>query len=385
MREFVLTDASLASRAGQFAWLEINTEEPRNGVYLETYAPDALPTFTIQDPKDGRVVLRFVGSMTVAQVHAFLDNGRIAVAGSGGRPSDAEAALRTADELYGTSRYAEAAEAYRQALGVAPAGWPVYGRAVESLLYAYQRTNAPDKALELAQTAIGRLAGTPSELAVAVGGLSSALDVKDEMVRAAAVTRFEGDVRRLLGALPAGVAADDVSGAYITLLEARKKAGDEAGARRVAGEWSAHLDAAAAKAETPGQRTVFDSHRLSAYLELAQPERALPMLQQSEKDFPEDYNPPARLAVAYKELGRWAEGLAAADRALARAYGPRKLRVFDSKADILKASGDVPGARRVLQEALVHARTLPAGQRPERWIAGIEKKLAALGAPAPAP
>jgi tetratricopeptide (TPR) repeat protein len=153
----------------------------------------------------------------------------------------------------------------------------------------------------------------------------------------------------------------------------------------VAQEWSAYLDAAAAKATTPGQRTVLDSHRLGAYHEHGQPERALPMLLQSEKDFPQDYNPPARLAAAYKELKRWPEALAAADRALARAYGPRKLRVFDGKAEILKASGDVAGAKRTLQEALAHARTLPAGQKPERWIAGIEKKLASLEAPPKAP
>ena len=45
------------------------------------------------------------------------------------------------------------------------------------------------------------------------------------------------------------------------------------------------------------------------YLELGQPERALPMLQASERDLPDDYNPPARLAVAYKAMKRWDEAI----------------------------------------------------------------------------
>ena len=49
------------------------------------------------------------------------------------------------------------------------------------------------------------------------------------------------------------------------------------------------------------------------------------MLQASERDLPDDYNPPARLATAYKAMRRWDEALAASDRALAKAYGPRKL------------------------------------------------------------
>ena len=40
------------------------------------------------------------------------------------------------------------------------------------------------------------------------------------------------------------------------------------------------------------------------------------MLEQSEKDFPKDYNPPARLALVYLRLKKYDEALAASDRAL---------------------------------------------------------------------
>ena len=52
------------------------------------------------------------------------------------------------------------------------------------------------------------------------------------------------------------------------------------------------------------------------------------MLEQSEKDFPNDYNPPARLALAYKAMKQYDEALAASDRALAKVYGPRKIAVL---------------------------------------------------------
>src|SRR5207244_2224511 len=127
-------------------------------------------------------------------------------------------------------------------------------------------------------------------------------------------------VQAALQSPPPGVAADDVSGAYIPLLEALKQGGDPAAASRTALLWSAYLDRAAAAATTPGQRAVFDSHRLSAYLEIGQPERAVPMLEASEKEFPDDYNPPARLAVAYQAMKDWPKALAASDRALVHAY-----------------------------------------------------------------
>ena len=137
-------------------------------------------------------------------------------------------------------------------------------------------------------------------------------------------------------------------------------------------------DGAAARAKTPEQRTVFDSHRLSAYRELGQPERAIPMLKASERDLPGDYNPPARLAVTYLSMKRWDEALAASDRALAKAYGPRKLGMYSTRADIFSGMEDRASARLTLKVAIAYASALPPEQRSESAIAGLRKKLAAL-------
>jgi tetratricopeptide (TPR) repeat protein len=99
------------------------------------------------------------------------------------------------------------------------------------------------------------------------------------------------------------------------------------------------------------------------------------MLAQSEHDFPEDYNPPARTATVYLAMGRYDEALGAVKRAIFRAYGPRKLLLLALLADVYEAKGDKASARGALQTALDFARAVPLVARyaklrdtlAERW------------------
>ena len=246
-------------------------------------------------------------------------------------------------------------------------------------MFALQSTGDDERAARLAAQAFPRLRRTPSAANVAASGLGSALELPAEHgARDSLIAVLEADTREVVYDRGTPLAADDRSAAYIALLEARAAAHDSLGALRVASEWAAFLEGEAARAKTPEARAVFDSHRLSAYLELDQPGRALPMLTASERDLPGDYNPPARLAIAYLAMHRWDEALAASDRALAKAYGPRRLRILDTRADIQVGRSDVPAARRTLKDAIRIAEALPAGQRSESSIAGLKKKLDAL-------
>jgi len=76
-------------------------------------------------------------------------------------------------------------------------------------------------------------------------------------------------------------------------------------------------------------------------------------------------------------MGKYDEALAAIDRALAKSYGPRRIGQFRTRADILVAKGDKEGARQTLQQAIEYAKSLPSGQRSEKTIASLEKKLSA--------
>ena len=378
MRAFVFTDESLTRHAGRFVWLEMDTEKKQNAALKQRLGVPALPTYFVMDPVSERVALRWVGGFTVAQLDRLLDDGVAAVSG-GPATGGPEAALARADRAYGESQDSVAVLAYRDALSQAPPGWPQYPRVVESLLFALDRTGDYAAEAELARRAYPRLKGTPSGANVAGSGLGAALSLPDSATwRGALIASFEAQVREVLADTALGIAADDRSGLYLTLLGARQDAKDEEGAKRVATEWSAFLDAVAACARTPEERTVFDSHRLSAYRELGQTERAIPMLEASERDLPGDYNPPARLATAYLWMKRWDEALAPSDRALAKVYGPRKLGVYSTRADIFSGKGDREAARRTLEEAIAYAEALPPGQRSENAIAGLRRKLEAL-------
>jgi tetratricopeptide (TPR) repeat protein len=382
MRAFVFTDESLKEQAGRFVWLAIDTEKEQNAAVQVKHPIDAWPTLLVVDPKDERVALRWVGGATVAQLTKILDDGRIAVkagAGAGGAGGDVEAAFARAERLYGQRDFAAAARGYQEALKLAPPGWARYPRAVESLLFALVKTDDCATSLEVARGALTRLRETPSVLTVAGTGLDCALQAPaTDPARADNIAFFEKAAREAVANPRLGAAADDRSGLHAVLLDARKDAKDEAGARKAAAEWAGFLEGEAARAKSPEGRAVFDSHRLSAYIEMGEPQRAIPMLEASERDFPTDYNPPARLAAAYKEMKRWDEALAATDRALARAYGPRTLRILGTRAEIQLARGDKEAARATLDKALKTAEGLPAGQRSERMIAAVRKRLDAL-------
>jgi tetratricopeptide (TPR) repeat protein len=102
------------------------------------------------------------------------------------------------------------------------------------------------------------------------------------------------------------------------------------------------------------------------------------MLESSEHDLPDDYNPPARLAVAYRAMKRWNDALAASDRALAKAYGPRTLGMYQVRTDIYLGMGDTLKARGTLEHALQVAEGFPPGQRSQRSIDALQQRLTAL-------
>jgi len=155
---------------------------------------------------------------------------------------------------------------------------------------------------------------------------------------------------------------------------ARQDAKDEAGAKAAADAWVTFLLSARARDTTADQRTASDGHLVSAALAAGEPERAVPALQASERDVPGDYNPPVRLAALYNAMKRYDDAQAAAKRSLAKAYGPRKLRVYSTLADAQIGAGDVAAARATLDEGIAYGEALPEGQKPTSLIAALTKK-----------
>jgi hypothetical protein len=373
MKAFVFTDKALQRYAGQFVWLSIDTEKEQNAPFLTKYPVQAWPSFFVLDSRQESVALRWVGGATVSQLEKLFADGRRAVRG---QERGAEEALARADRLYGEGKNAAAAQAYRDVLKRASPGWPRYARAVESLLFALQDTHDGKGCAKTALDAYPKLRETPSAANVAGSGLGCALSLKpDDPERAALVDELTRACREVIAHARSNVAADDISSVYQTLGQEREEARDEEGKKRILSDWAVFLEETAARAKTPEGRAAFDSHRLTVYLALNEPGKAIPMLEASESDFPDDYNPPARLAVAHKGLQRYDDALLASDRALAKAYGPRRILILSTRADIFAAKGDVASARRTVEEALRAAEAFPPGQRSETQIASLRKKL----------
>jgi tetratricopeptide (TPR) repeat protein len=373
MRAFVFTDRALERQAGRFVWLSVNTEKENNAAFLEKYPIEAYPTILVIDPESEQAVLRWIGSATVAQLEKLLDDGERAMLGKG---NEAETLLASADRLLGAGKKDEATAAFKEAVAKAPPSWGPRDRAVESLLGLLGRKETAQECVDLARAELPR-EKTQHFGNVAMSGLDCATSLEGE-AKEPAVAEFEAAVRSVIASPPAEMPADDVSGLYATLLGVRKELKDEAGAKQVASEWLAYLDGVAARAPTPEGRAVFDSGRLNAAIESGDPARAIPMLEQSEKDFPADYNPPARLAVALSAAGRYDEALSAADRAMKLVYGPRKIRVYITKAEILEKKGDKESAKSAIAEALVYAESLPKAQVSRRAVESLKNRLAKL-------
>lgn len=376
MAEYVFTDATLAPVVKDYVWLELDMEKQENAVFRRQFPVQAFPTYFVIDARNEKPLIRWVGGCSPERVLALLGEASLAYAG------ETPARLAEADALYAQGDNEAAIAAYEDVLATADPKAPYYPRAVESMLFALSMADSAERGYALAEQALPELRDEPCAGNVVAYGLDFAISLpEDHPDRPQRMADMEREALEIVNDRSLAMEADDRSGLYIALLGARDAVGDEKGYRMIAEQWAAFLDGAAAAAKSPKARAVFDSHRLSAYLELEQPEKAVPFLQQSEADLPDDYNPPARLAIAYKAMERWDEGIAAAERALAKPGmdGPRRLLVLNNLADLHEGKGDKAAARATVEAAIAHAEALPEGMKSQSRETALRKRLEGMG------
>ncbi len=335
MRATVFRDAALAKQAGRFVWLSIDTEDAKNAPFLERYPFQAVPTFDVIDGKSKAIAYQWIGAVDAGEL---------------------------------VRRFDEAEHAYRNP------GSSTQPSSPDAEVVALSMAN---KNVECADRALALLPGVENvgvKANVAGTGLDCALSMaEDAPNRKAAIDKLEAAVREAVHY--DGLLDDDRSGLYGTLVDARERQKDEAGAKAAAAQWMDWLDEQAKAAPSAEARAALDGYRVDASRRAGTPERALAPIQASQRDLPADYNPPARLAIVLREMGRYDEALRASDLALSKVYGPRTLTVLDARAKILEKKGDTAAMKTTLQEAVAFAATLPASQRPKGMIARIEKRL----------
>ncbi len=377
MREHVFNKSELGKHAARFVFLSIDTEKESSAPFLRKYPIDTWPTLFIVDSAKETVALSWLGSVNAEQFGRLLDDGERAVKVAAQPKGSAEQKLAQADRLFGEKKLPQAIAAYRAAFEAMKPGQPRNARTIESLLTALNQNKEYKSCVDLALAQAPQLPRGPSFVNALYLGLScqASADNKEPWKLDAGEQLFALGQE---GLKVEGILADDRSGLYEALVDFLVEKGDKKGSVELAKAWLEFLEAEAARAPTAAARAAFDPHRLNAALASGQPQRVVAALTKSEADLPEDYNPPARLAIAYRELGKLDEALAAADRAMKKVYGPRKIRVLETRASILARKGDLAGQKQALLEAVTCAKALPEGQRNPTTIARLEGQVGKL-------
>lgn len=371
----VLSDPALGRFSDHFVWLSLDVERAEAAPFLERFPQPAYPTLWILRP-DGTPILRWVGTLTVAQLSDLLTDALVVHSGAPAAPASAN--RLAAEAAASEGRLDDAIAAYRAALGQATDDWArrtPTANALGFLLHKAKRSAAClANAVSEAPRAPRDAAGLPD---LVIGGIGCATALSaEEPTRRAGLEVLVPLAESLAG--EDQLLNDDRSGLWMAVVDGHEALGDEAAKHRASLAWAAFLDAVAAAAATPRERVVYDSHRMVAYLAVGRGADALAALGRSEKDFPNDYNPPARRAYVLRELGRYDEALAAIERALSLVYGPRRLRVRMTEASIHQKMEDPAAARRALELALTEGEALPRTQRPARVLEAIRKQIAKL-------
>jgi thioredoxin-like negative regulator of GroEL/predicted negative regulator of RcsB-dependent stress response len=366
LKTYVLTDPSLAPLAKDFVWLSVDTEKEANAAWVQKYPHDALPTLWIVDPATETPLLKWAGTATAPELKALL------TASISNDPS--MAAFIRGNHALAAGDTKLALKEHEAALDAAKPGSENYPRVAEAMVTELSLSKDNDGCAQLASIVAPVMPPGTSRASVLVAGLGCAREAKNAKARDALLALAEHDATER----DASILPDDRSAIYEELVATSKDLGNEASAKKIAQDWATYLEAEAKKAATKDARTALDPWRVAAYIATGEPAKALPVLEESARDFPQDYNPHARLGRVYLVLGRVDEAAKSADRAIALVYGPRAMRVYELRADIAKAKGDKAAEIRALEEALAKSEhaNLTQGQRGVREK--LVKRLAAL-------
>jgi tetratricopeptide (TPR) repeat protein len=377
MQRFVFPDPGLRPVKDAVVWLAIDSENPKNNAFLDRFPLDAWPTFLVIDSREERVVGRWIGAASVNDFRAFVHEG--ARAAGSEKHDAATAALHKGYEARAKGDFAAAAEAYRKAIELTRKDDPARPERLVLLSMALLRAKTPEAARECVQLALREMdrAGDTSiatDFLATADGCAQRLPAGDPQVAQLRERSIER-LKWLLARAGTPLSADDRSDAQSSLKDLLDAAGRHEEAVQVMRARAKLLEEAAANAPDATLASTFDAHRTETYLYLKEPQKAEQLLSQREKQMPDDYNPPARLARVLLEEGKLPEAEAAVDRALAKmTRGQRRIGVLGLKARILEKQGKPTAA--VVQEQLEVFRELPKTQRSPEQEAQLQKKLA---------
>jgi thioredoxin-like negative regulator of GroEL len=379
MRSFVLTAEQLAPVRDRVVFAALDTERAANAPALARLPIGAWPTFYVL-AGDGRVHGRWVGAASAEEMVQFVESALRSVASQDAAPDSALARRVAGDRAMAHDDFAQASAAYSAALAAPELTASERPAVLVGLVNAlYQLDDGACAALGVAELAHAGDTASASDFAARVLQCAEALPA-DDARRRQARDAARAVLTRLCEQGSPSLSADDRGDACGTLAGLLDALGEPGAARAVHAHRLALLETAARGKEAAVAHT-FDFARAESMVALGRGEQALALLSERERALPSDYSPPHFLARTYRDLGRYAEGLSAVERALAKATGPRRAGMLGLKADLQLGLGDMAGTRITLLAQRDAYRSLPPGQAQPRRADAVQRRLDALSGP----
>jgi thioredoxin-like negative regulator of GroEL len=379
MQQTVLVDPSLTPYADRFVWVALDTDKAVNAEAAAKYPQEVWPTFFVVAPADQSIATRYQGAATLPQFRELLESGERMVR----EGSDLEAGsplwhLREGDRKMAAGEPAEAARAFAAALEAAPEDWPrrpdVLVSRITALHEAGELEECTDLGAEHIDSTLASRSSSTADMAsfanrcvTRLGNAKRSILVRPVLVAA---------IQKVLGDPDARLSADDRSDAQYTLRSIYHGLGDYERARAAAELQREVLAKALADARTAKEKMTYGYHWAEVHIYLGEPAKAIPQLEATAKALPKEYDPHYRLASVHLEAGNHGAAVAAAERALALAYGRRKNTIYKFMIRLHEARGDAVAIRRSRVAFLAHLEALPEGQRSAEAIAEVLQQLA---------
>lgn len=323
-------------------------EQAQNAGFFAKYSLSSIPELLIIDPSREVALSSHVGSVTMAQLQQFMDNGTRALNRKRQDPRQAAFGEATAAMARGDAPLAV------ERLTVLLAGLPVdkskdsdlRARVVEELTRALSESGNPLECIRVAQREGESLRGTPSFGKVATTGLGCALGTD---AQAEAAQQFAARMERAFE--QSDLLPIDRSYLLSDLTQYYQLIGDESARRRVAQQWLSYLETATSGQELTGARESLDNELMRAATAAGQPARAIAALERTAALFPESFATKTRLAQLYAASKQWDRGLTLVAATLPGLTGFNAFQLRLSEVDLRLGKGDPDGARRSLQAA----------------------------------
>ncbi len=365
MHHYVFPAPMLAPLGERVVFAAVDTDRPENSEFVATHRMSMWPTMFVLDPEDGTVVGLWPGAASAAEVRDFIEqslevlDARRAKSLPDGSPLAALVAARTALAAGDPT----AAAGHYQKAAMAEAATPNQrSEALVGQLAALYRAKRYKDCVQIGREHLDAVVGVarPVDFARTVASCVEKVQglKQQKEVRGLVIARLQA----LVDEPHPDASIDDRADALEGLANVLMREGRRSEAQKVHEQRIGLLEQAAAKAPTPEVAATFDYGRVVSYLALQREDDAVAMLTARIAQFPDNYEPHARLASVLHKQKSWGEALKAVERALELSYGPRRLKYLRLKASIQEGMGDQKGQLATLEQEVHGWKKLVVGE-----------------------